>query len=192
MQQEEYRDPGKLHFHYNREERMHYLPENIRDRMERNESAGKRGVKKPFFKRNRSLLILLLDVIIILFLYFIILPLLGLGGSPSLERIDDYTFELNGFVFEEKSLLSLNIERVDISGENTENAGEEQTITVVFSVEGTEQTVRAIDVLPEEEGASRIIRASIPYNGEEKEAFAEISFRDEKAVVKTELRPEVE
>jgi hypothetical protein len=192
MRQEEYRDPGKLHYHYDREDRLHYLSPNIRERMERNESAGKQGLKKPFFKRNRSLMILLLDVIIILFLYFIILPLLGLGGGPSLDRIDDYTFELNGFVFDEKSLLSLSIERADMSETNETHAGEGQTITVVFSVEGTEKTVRAIDVLPQEKGASRIIRASIPYNGEEKKAVAEISFGDKKAVVETKLRPEVE
>jgi hypothetical protein len=192
MQQEEYRDPGKLHYHYDREERMHSLSPSIRERMEKSDSPKKGGLKKPLFRRNRSLMILLLDIIIILFLYFIILPLLGIRGGPSVEQIQDYTFELNGFVFEEKSLLSLNIERVAVSEKKEDGSEEGKTITVVFSVEGTEKTVEAIDVLPEEEGASRIIRASIPYNGEEKKAFAEISFADESAVVETKLRPEVE
>ena len=192
MQQEEYRDPGKLHYHYDREERMHSLSPSIIERMEKKDSSGKGGLKKPLFRRNRSLMILLLDIIIILFLYFLILPLLAIRGGPPVEQIEHSPFELNGFVFEEKSLLSLNIERVAVS-EKTEDADEEgKTITVVFSVEGTEKTVKAIDVLPEEEGSSRIIRASIPYNGEEKKAFAEISFGDETSVVETKLRPEVE
>lgn len=161
MKQEEYRSSDHLHFHYDKEERIQSLSPHIRDR-----SSEKLGL----FKRNRSLFIILIDVLIIVLIIVVVLPFVG--GKEHTTVIEGYTFTLSGFIFEDSSLFNLHILS---EKESASTSNDNRVITVTFSIEGTEEQRKVTDLLPVSQ-KERIIRGRIPYNGAGKQATALIRF----------------
>lgn len=172
MRKEEYSDNRHFHFHYDQEERQKYLSDRIRER-----TTGKPGL----FKRNRSLLVILIDILIILLIIVVVIPFIG--REDNVARNNGYTFTFGGFVFEDKSLFN-----VKITNSAKEESGENKTKTVAitFSVGGTERTVTVTDILPGP-GKERIVRGTIPYDGTDREAQAVVRYQGEEFVLVTKL-----
>ncbi|MBU8914113.1 MAG: hypothetical protein KOO61_08835 [Spirochaetales bacterium] len=128
MAKEEIRD-GKLHgFHYDRAERL----------------AGKGGEKSPepkgLFRRNRSLAIILLDVIIIVIIFLLFQFIFTPGKSWT--RVGDYRVDLTAFRFESEVYATVTISRTR-AGEDEQVAGSDSLVVIRFA--GREEV---LDILP--------------------------------------------
>ncbi len=169
--------PGQIHFHYNREERYVGLSSAIVER----DSQKKRGP----FRKNRSLLILFLDVLFILVLVFVIVPILNRSASTS--ELMGYKMQFRAFLYEDSTFLSLKIEaREDIA------AMEQNMVTVRFSLENGDETEKIIDVLPENKGESRIYRGQLDGGEGKQKALARVTIGNEYTEINTEIVPEQE
>jgi hypothetical protein len=93
---EETREPGHYVYHYSREERLSRKPQ------EAPEADG-------FIKRNRSLLIVLLDIVLILVVF--VLYLLFFHTAPTSTEMDGFIVDGNAFVFDGDIYLTLSITR---------------------------------------------------------------------------------
>ncbi|MCK4516054.1 MAG: hypothetical protein KAU31_12395 [Spirochaetaceae bacterium] len=127
MAKEEIRDGKSYHFHYDRAERLGGAE---------NEKPSE---AKGLFQRNRSLAIILLDVIIIVIMFLLFQFIFTPGRSWT--RVGDYRAELTAFRFESEVYATVEISRV--------RAGEEQPTgpdsLVVIRFAGREDV---LDVLP--------------------------------------------
>lgn len=170
--------PGDVHFHYSREERYRYLSPEIANPTK----------KKGIFKGNRGLIILLVDILLILLLYFILNPLLQRYASNT--DFMGYEVRLGAFSYEEEVFISLRF----LAEEPAETAsGAEGTLVrVLFSLEGSDAVVEETDLLPPRKGAERIIRTRITSQGTPESASAEVSIGDKTITLKTDIRPEQE
>lgn len=169
--------PGQIHFHYNREERYSTLAPDIVNR----DSQKKRGL----FRKNRSLLILFLDVLFILVLAFVIVPLLN--RRASITETGNYKMQFRAFLYEDAVFLSLKIEAAeDIK------AMEQNTVTVRFRLAEGEGSETLIDLLPEQKGEIRMYRGKIDGGEGKQTAFAEVTIGDTTTELKTEVVPEQE
>lgn len=127
MAKEETRDGESHHFHYDRAERL------------RSKGGDQSPKPKGLFQGNRSLAIILLDVIIIVIMFLLLQFIFTPGRSWT--RIDDYRVELSAFRFESEIYATVEISRVR-DGEEPP-AGAESLVTIRFV--GREEL---LDVLP--------------------------------------------
>ncbi len=171
--------PGDSHFHYNREERHRYLSPEITNRTK----------KKGIFKGNRGLIILLIDVLLILLLYFILNPLLQ--GRASSSDFMGYEVRLRAFFYEDEVFISLRFTAEDPT-EAAEGAPAGPPTRVLFSLEGGETVVEETDILPVGEGDERVVRTRMTPTGKPESARAEVSIGEETIVLETDIRPEQE
>lgn len=127
MAKEEVRDGKSHNFHYDRAERL----------------AGKGGEKPPepkgLFRRNRSLAIILLDLIIILIIFLLFQFIFTPGRSWA--RVGDYRVELSAFRFESEIYATVEISRVRTGDEQV--AGSDSLVVIRFA--GREDV---LDILP--------------------------------------------
>jgi hypothetical protein len=130
MKGEETRGGSDLHFHYDREERL------------AGTNLGKDPGPKGLFRRNRSLAIILLDIIVIVIMFIVFLFVFTPGRSWT--RIGDYRIDLKAFQFEDEIYASLIVRRVRARRELP--SGSESLIQVRFP-----ETAELLDVLPLEE-----------------------------------------
>jgi len=129
MAKEETRDGNTHHFHYDRAERLGEV------------ETDKGSEGKGLFARNRSLAIILLDVIIIVIM-FLLLQFIFTPGR-SWVRVDDYRIELTAFRFESEIYATVEISRVRV---RTEQIGGADAL-VVIRFDGREDV---LDLLPTE------------------------------------------
>ena len=87
----------RLNFHYSREERL------------REAGRGEPEPRKPFFKRNRSLLIVLLDIVIIVIM-FVLLQFVFKPGTTS-KRVDGVSYTLTAFEFDGEVYATVTMDR---------------------------------------------------------------------------------
>lgn len=168
----------EYNYHYDRSERTQHLSEGLKQRMEN-------PPRKGIFKQNRGLTILLLDVLIILFIYFIALPFIN--ASFSSATVLGYRFSLSGFVYENTCYLSIKVEAAD-----PDKSVQGDFVTVVFSLQGSEKKTKVIDALPGEKGQTRIIRATLPIKKEEGTALAALTVGEEDVELSAKLKSETE
>lgn len=98
MKRSEYTDPDNLNFHYNRDERLKTLDSAVRDR-------DKRG----FFKKNKQLKIILIDILIIVLAAVILPPLLK--SRTYKNNVYGCNIRFECFMLENSVLASLIIEK---------------------------------------------------------------------------------
>lgn len=118
---------GDLGFHYDRDERLG-------DRGERKSEQG--GI----FRRNRSLAITLLDVLLVLIIFALYMVFFRPGASDALVSVDGYTVDGSAFVFETDVYVTVTVELED--GEGVRD-GDDTLLRLEFP-DGTTAT----DVLP--------------------------------------------
>ena len=127
MAKEEVRDGKSYNFHYDRVERL----------------AGKASEMpadaKGLFRRNRSLAIILLDVVIIVIMFLLFQFIFNPGRSW--KRVGDYRVELTAFWFEAEVYATVDILRVREGDQPP--AGAESLVIIRFA--GREDV---LDVLP--------------------------------------------
>ncbi|MFP4562956.1 MAG: hypothetical protein ACLFRY_06560 [Spirochaetia bacterium] len=174
--------PGDSHFHYNREERFRYLSPEITNRKK----------KKGIFKGNRGLIILLIDVLLILLLYFILNPLLQ--GRASSSDFMGYEVRLRAFFYEDEVFISLRFTVEDpAEAAGRAEGGPAGTLArVLFSLEESETVVEETDILPVGEGDERVVRTRMIPTGKPGSARAEVSIGEQTIVLETDIRPEQE
>ena len=128
MAVEETRGGTQLGFHYSRAERL---------------AAGGHAEKDPepkgLFRRNRSLAIILLDIVVIVIMFLLFQFVFNPGRSWT--RVEDYRIDLTTFRFENEVYATVDIERVREQQE-TPSGGD---TLVVIRFPGRDQL---LDVLP--------------------------------------------
>jgi hypothetical protein len=139
MAQEETRDSSQHHFHYNREERL----------------AGRLTPERPrpkgIFKRNRSLTIILLDIIVIVIMFLLFQFIFTPGRGR--ERVGDFRVELSAFRFDGQVYATVEITRTREAERPV--TGGDSLVTIQF--EGDDEV---LDTLPSSAG-DRITATSI-------------------------------
>lgn len=131
-------ESGELHFHYNREER----------------EASKRNVWTPptgsFFRRNRALAIILVDVIIVVLIFLIYLFFLHpLQGRV---RLGDYRVETQSYMLTDELLITVTVTR---GPDRSDGA----VVQPVITVRAREESVSDLAPLP---GRDRTVALRIP------------------------------
>ncbi len=156
-----------FHYHYSRADRLS-IPGAPR-------LSGKRGI----LRGNRSLLILLLDVVLIL---VIVIATRLLAGSPATDRgrIADYSFVLRALAYENTVLATVTASKTS----NTRTKGQVQ-IKFHFGEGGEE--VYSTSQLPTSEQEPLTIATSIPWADGAKILRAEVSLDGERIVLSRSL-----
>lgn len=172
----ETRYPGELAFHYNREERLQSLSPEVMSRLEGRKSTG-------LFKKNRTLMIILLDVLVIIFLYFLLMPFLNKRAQTA--ELAGYEMKLRAFLYENTTFVSL---RITNPGTEAEEEGE--MVSVRFYLEDAETDVEVIDILPAEGEEERILRTQLEGGKKKKRVYAEVRIRGETETLRTDIIPE--
>lgn len=142
-----------LHFRYSREERLA-----LTDRPKPHPPGG-------LFRRNRSLAIILLDVLLVL-LVFILFQFVFTPGRSAV-RVGDYNVRLSGFRFQNEIYLTVEFSRS--RDRETIPAGAAVLVAVRFP--GGE---RVLDVLPVVEGGSTEVTAVVENANQEVAVEVEI------------------
>ena len=135
--------------HYDREERLAMMPEALIKLKSR---------KKGFFRNNKSMMIILADIIIIclLALGFMIYTRI----SSNSHSTQTHTFVLNGYVLNNRALISLRITRKrDHLAARTPPRPFEATINISGN---NDYYKKVFDFLPEDPDRDVIFRAVIP------------------------------
>lgn len=179
MEREEYRNPGEMVFHYNREDRMKSLSPEIQNRK-----------PKSILKGNRSLIILLIDILVIIILYVILTPLLRGPGETVVQ--EGYRFGLEAFVYNQECLVRLKIELE--KEEDEVEIPPHQLVNVIIFLEDHNLSDETADILPQEEGESRILRSSFDLSRIEEDGpfkvKAEITLGENTFLLSTEAEAE--
>ncbi len=145
---EETRYPGEPRFHYRREDREAGLS----DYAKRNLHT------RGFFRRNRSLAITLIDLLVLLLLFIIINVYLRSRPGPEL---------IEGLTVTSDAYLSAGRVYVTIAVERTGESGPEGTVRILLRVLPDDKRLDMTDVLPQAEGESRTIRGVLDISSSE-------------------------
>jgi len=161
----------KVIFHYDRRERFS-MP-----------SAPKKDAKlKGIFKGNRSLLILMLDIVIILILMFIFLRFLN---KPSYKKTEQgYQFELEAFPYADNILVSLYVKKTGKIGENLGNFIKVDFYTTSFP-ENREVIRKALPTNTEKES---ILRAKLKWSGRNETVNAAVDIGSKTIILKKSIK----
>jgi hypothetical protein len=131
-------------FHYDRDERLRQ-----RGRQEQSPKGG-------LFRRNRSLTILLLDIVLILVLYLVLQ--FFVFGVQERHTALGCRFVLRAVAFEDDVLVTLRITRREEQAE----AAESPVARAVFRLDGSDTRGEDADLLPSEVDEPRYLRARLP------------------------------
>ena len=167
----------EYHYHYNREERLAKSPR-LKDCYSE-EGRGK-GFFGGLFRRNRSLLFLLADIILLV-LVFVIYMFLTSTGEDRWRR-GKYTFLLTAFAYENKAFISLKITR-----EGPSNGTLPKVRVRLGLEEGGEESTEP--ELPFNKDEVRFVRTVFPRN-DSSLAFAEITLEGEQKVLSAAIKKE--
>ena len=170
MKQEESRDPGELHYHYDRAVRRAGLPERLRQTR-----------PKGFLRGNRSLVITLLDLSVLLILFVIVWFFVRSGGRG--DALEGYELAARGVVFGDRVFASLSLEP-----QNEEVSG--GIVSAAFGFDAGAAEVTVTDVLPEPGEEARVLRTSIPLDPEAKQIVILVRIGEEIKEVTADLEPE--
>ena len=166
-------EPGDLNFHYNRDDREAMLSEETKKML----------TKTKLFSMNRRNKIILADIGIILLFTMIFVPIF-MGGKSN-AKIDGFKSTLKAYEYDGSILVSL---KVEASKDNLQEAG---LVNAVFSVEGIENSIETIDLLPAEIDKPRILRAEFSSdNTEEDWALVDFEINGKKRSLSTKIKSE--
>lgn len=171
---DDYRDPNRFDYHYDRDERLNQLPPEVRAKM--SAPAG-----KGIFRKNRGLTVILLDIGIIALVWFVFLPLIHAGASGSIEG---YSFSLHGFSYNGKALISLKVRK------DAETKGLLPSYTAIFGISSGNKTVEMQGVLPKRLHASSTLRTSLPLEGKTVAILCTVRLGGKKLTLKAKLQRE--
>ncbi len=167
---------GNYTYHYNREER---LSRNPRVKAAFYDSDSNCHTLPCFFKRNRGLMFLLIDVIVLLLLFWGY-TLFFRTARNTVEK-DGLTFTLYAYPSPNGIFVSL-IARADKALPPTNEA---ESIPVLFRSGEHQQESRIL--LPREKGSERVVRISFPERGG-KEVIASFFWKGKSYTLSTSLK----
>ena len=147
-------------FHYDREDRL--------NRRSRREEASRGGI----FRRNRSLAILLLDVVLIVILYLFLQ--FFVFGAEDRHTALGCRFVLRAVAFEDQVLVSLRITRRDAPKEGAESL----VATAVFGLQGSDVRQEDADLLPSDPDEPRYLRTRLRRREDAERATASVRAGD--------------
>ncbi len=176
-------EQGKEQFerHYDREERLAMMPEAL---------IKLKTKKKGFFRNNKSLVIMLADIVLLLLLFLAFLIYSKISSNTS--TINNYNFVLKGYVYDSKALISLTIlNTLDSSSAVSESKPFEATITL----SGHKDFYKKVyDIMPDPKNREITMRAAIPledyYTTAAQTVFAEVKFDNTTVKLKYNLKKE--
>jgi hypothetical protein len=142
-------------YHYSRRERLSL------------ESAPPSLPAGGFFRRNRHLAIILLDLLVLVILFFALRTFL-LGGHDRV-RLAGYQVNLRGFPYEEVVLSSVSVKRISVKP-----SGAYTNVRVRFMLEENGEALEAEALLPDSRGEEILLRQSLPDPVQADTLFAEI------------------
>ncbi len=172
MGKRETKKPGEYYYHYNKEEREKNLSHEIKNRQ-----------KRRFLQFNRSLFIIMMDIVIIVIVFIILRPFLQ--KEHEADVLSGYSLELKGFIFEEKAYISLKIRLVEDTDSNI------NIVKVIFEIEDSEEKLEIIDILPQGTNAVRMIRGELPLSvKEDQTVLAVVNIGKDKTVLGVKLEKE--
>ena len=141
MDKRESYDPQNLHFHYNKEDRISRLSNEL-----------KYPMKESFLKKNRHLFIILIDIIVVSIVFSIVSPIIKNKST----QLENYKLQLTGYKYDNTILISLKvnalIEKSDTNG-----------IKIKFIINENEYNKVVIGNLPKKKGEQKIFRTNIEY-----------------------------
>ena len=171
---EDYRDPNRFDYHYDRDERLSRMPEEMRRRVT---VPGSKNV----FRRNRTLSVILIDLVLIGLVWFVFLPLIRTGATGSLEG---YSFSLHGFSYGGKALVSLKV----VKGKDV--SGPAPSYTATFSLSSSDKSVEMQGQLPAALHGSSTLRTSLPIPGRTPAVLCTVTLGGKKLSLKAKLQQE--
>ena len=170
----DYRDPNRYDYHYNRDDRLAKMPDELRGRVD---GALPRGL----FRRNRTLGVILIDIMIIALVWFVFLPLIRTGASG---RIEGYSFVLKSFSYGGKALISLTAVK-----EHESRSGS-PFYTATFGLSSSNATTEMHGDLPKLLHGSTSLRTSLPLKGKTTAVVCRLTIGTEHLSLKARLQPE--
>ena len=153
-----------LYFHYNRE-----------DRLSREGAPDLAKRKSGIFKGNRSLTILLLDILLLLLIAFVVIGLFQRSSYKG--KLEGYALTLSALAYQDAAYVTLTLESL-------KTAAASPRVFVKFYLSGSDEELLVSDVLPVKEGKKRVLKASLPLYGDEEEVLAEVEIGDKSIVLK--------
>lgn len=172
---EDYRDTNRFDYHYDREERLSKIPEELRGKI-----VGKPS--KGFFRGNRTMSVILLDLVIIAVVWFVFLPLIRTGASG---KVEGYAFSLHSFSYGGNGLISLTVakeaQKADLPT---------RSYTAVFSLSSSEKTIEMQGSLPLELHGTTTLRTSLPLPGKTTAVLCTVIVNGKKLNLKARLQQE--
>ncbi len=166
MKGPESHQPGDIHFHYNREERESRLPEETRNRK-----------KGSFLSRNRHLLLIFVDILVITAVGMFLLPYFRSGDTSA----GDYRFSMNLSLFDGTILAAVRAEPLNDAVENE--------VECVFRVLPEGREVRVFTYLNPED-SEQILRARETWRPGDERVEAAISCGGEEILLKARIPEE--
>jgi len=153
-----------LHFHYNREDRLS---------REGAPDFGKR--KGGILIGNRSLTILLLDILLLVLIVFVVIGLFQRSSYKG--KLEGYALTLGALAYQDAAYVTLTLE-------SSKAAAALPRVFVKFYLLGSDEELFVSDVLPLKEEEKIVLKGSLPLYGDEKEVLAEIKIGDKSIVLK--------
>jgi len=153
-----------LQFHYNREDRLS---------REGAPDLGKR--KGGILKGNRSLTILLLDILLLVLIVFVVIGLLQRSSFKG--KLEGFALTLSALAYQDAAYVTLTLESLKA-------AASRPRVFVKFYLSGSDEELFVSDVLPLKEQEKIVLKASLPLYGDEEEVLAEVKIGDKSIILK--------
>lgn len=171
---EDYRDPDHYDYHYDREERLSHLSPEARAQISGRSSTG-------IFRKNRTLSIILIDIVVIALVWFVFLPLIRTGPSG---RLEGYSFVLHSFSYGGRALISLKAVKDD------QKAGLPPSYSAAFGLSSSNRSVEMQGGLPMKVHQTTTLRTSLPLSGKTNAVVCTVVLGGKKLKLKARLQPE--
>ena len=169
MKQPEYFDKNQFEFHYNREERQKTLDPKIVNRQ-----------KAGFLKRNKHLVFILIDILVIAMVWMILTPLLKNIGE---KYILGCSFKMESFQFDDKLMITIDIK---IKDKNTDIPG---SISARITDNNDNELKSVTDALTFGENKDHhYTRLTLDYIPGITDIFAKIIFGNEEFILKSKVK----
>lgn len=156
-----------LHFHYDREDRLS---------REGAPDLGKR--RGGILKGNRSLTILLLDILLLLLIAFVVIGLFQRSSYKG--KLEGYALTLSALAYQDAAYITLTLEGLKAEAEAPR-------VFVKFYLAGSDEELFVSDVLPVKEGEKIVLKGSLPLYGDEEEILAEVKIGDKSKILEKSL-----
>jgi hypothetical protein len=174
MKAPESHEDGQLNYHYDRYER---------------EGSAARNLGKPrksgILKGNRSLLVLLLDVILILVILAVFRFVIPLFAGQT--ALGGYSISLKGFIYDNQIYATLKIHKK--IGEESRTP-DTNIVEVTFKTADGENELQVSDLLPLHSEQDRFIREVLPYKGQATRLSVKVSIDEKTKTLHTDLKIE--